>query len=157
SGDDARQERNSAYDRRQAEQHKTLFHSGQGYPLNAQQVEAILHDEDRCLVDAGAGTGKTSTIDGKTFHLLPAGLAEPDEILLLAFTRKASEEMETRLRALIGQPPVVKTFHALGLQLVAGATGKKPTLSRLAESQPALATLLDGILEELAADPRHGV
>jgi len=68
--------------------YREWFDTGQTYPLTVGQREAILHDEENALVVAGAGTGKTSTIVGKVGYLLNAGFARPEEILLLAFTRK---------------------------------------------------------------------
>ena len=43
-------------------EYKLMFDTIEKYPLDYQQIEAILHDEDYNLVVAGAGTGKTSTI-----------------------------------------------------------------------------------------------
>lgn len=137
-GEQARAERNRAYVQEQSTRHAELFKIGQGYPLNDEQIAAILHDEDRSLVVAGAGTGKTSTIVGKVIYLVKEGLAKPSELLLLAFTRKEAEEMESRLKQLTGSVFSVKTFHSLGLQAIAEATGKKPSLSKLAEDSQAL-------------------
>lgn len=145
----ARQHRNTLYVQAQRSKHESLLTKGQGYSLNEAQVQAVLHDEQRCLVVAGAGTGKTSTIVGKALHVLAEPLAEPREVLLLAFTRKAAQEMEERLERLSGRTLSVKTFHALGLQILAESGGRKPSLSRLAEDENALATALQGWILDL--------
>lgn len=144
--------RNREYVRRQVSKHASLFHHGQSYPLTARQVEAVLHDESRCLVVAGAGTGKTSTIVGKTAHILAEGLAKPDEILLLAFARKAADELEDRISALSMGSVKVKTFHALGIEAIAAATGKKPDVSRLADDDRAMNLAIQAFLGEIIAD-----
>lgn len=151
----ARRVRNDAYAKRQATRHAKFFQSGQGYSLNDRQIAAIVHDEDRCLVVAGAGTGKTSTIVGKAVHILAERLAKPREVLLLAFTRKAAEEMELRLKELTGTSVAVKTFHALGLQALAEATGKKPSLSKLAEDSKALGKAIEEFLTQLVHSGAH--
>ncbi len=149
SGETSRQTRNKLYVDQQRQLHAELFQSGQGYPLNSEQVEAILHDEDRNLVVAGAGTGKTSTIVGKVAHVLAERLAEPGEVLMVAFTRKASEEMSERMSAFAGAEVAVRTFHALGLEIIAKATGKKPSLSKLAEDEKLLQSTVQGFVREL--------
>ena len=50
------------------------------YPLTDDQRRAIVVDEENCLLVAGAGTGKTSTIVGKAGYLIEKGLAAPEEI-----------------------------------------------------------------------------
>jgi len=54
-------------------------------------------DQDTTLVVAGAGTGKTSTIVGKVDYLLRHDLAQPNEILVVAFNRKAAKELRQRM------------------------------------------------------------
>lgn len=151
AGEAARQARNRLYVDQQRLRHAQLFHRGQGYPLNAEQVDAILHDEDRSLVVAGAGTGKTSTIVGKVAHVLAERLALPGEVLMVAFTRKASEEMSERMRSITGADVSVRTFHALGLEIIAKATGKKPSLSKLAEDDKLLQSTVQRFVLDLVA------
>ena len=58
--------------------------------------------------------------------MLAKGLAQPTEILLLAFTAKAADEMRQRIAEKLGVSVPVRTFHALGLEIIAAASGKKP-------------------------------
>ncbi len=88
-------------------------------PLDIQQQEACVTDEDATLVVAGAGTGKTTTIVGKVKYLIEKKGISPNEIILFSFTRKAAEEMHTRLKELLGEnTPLVTTFHSFGLEVL---------------------------------------
>ena len=67
---------------------------------------------------AGAGTGKTAVISGKVAHLVCSEGVPPEEILVLAFNRKAAGDIRERLPDdLTGAR--VATFHAFGLRLIA--------------------------------------
>ncbi len=69
--------------------------------LNEEQHRAVEQGDGRCLVLAGAGSGKTRTIVYRVAYLLEHG-ARPDEILLLTFTNKAAREMIERVTKLLG-------------------------------------------------------
>jgi DNA helicase-4 len=125
SGETIRQDRNNAYVRRQKIYHAALLTAvGGRYGLTDEQSDAALRDEDNCLVVAGAGTGKTTTIIAKLRLLVLSGIA-PERILALSFARKAAREVSERLGA--HNQIAVRTFHALGLEIIAQAEGKKPT------------------------------
>lgn len=83
--------------------------------LNEQQYAAATAPLGHNLIIASAGTGKTSTIVGRIAHLLESGI-KPNEILLLTFTNKASQEMIERVGKRFGN--IAKkiesgTFHAV--------------------------------------------
>ena len=65
--------------------------------------------------------------------ILESGLAGESEILLLAFARKAQQEMAERIKARLGRKIAVSTFHSLGLAILGQAEGRRPNLSKLAE------------------------
>jgi len=69
--------------------------------LNAAQHDAATQLEGPVLVIAGAGSGKTRTLVYRVARLVESGVP-PAQILLLTFTRKASEEMLGRASALVG-------------------------------------------------------
>jgi DNA helicase-2/ATP-dependent DNA helicase PcrA len=68
--------------------------------LNAAQFEAVKHKDGPALVIAGAGTGKTRTLTYRVARLVEQGV-DPKSILLLTFTRRASQEMLRRASALL--------------------------------------------------------
>jgi len=71
--------------------------------LNPAQYEAVTTTEGPVLVIAGAGSGKTRTIVYRLAHLVEQGV-DPAQILLLTFTRKASQEMLARAEGILGRP-----------------------------------------------------
>ena len=71
-----------------------------GKALNPRQAEAVLHGDGPLLVIAGAGTGKTRTLIYRVARLVEQG-NPPSSILLLTFTRRASEEMLRRAALLL--------------------------------------------------------
>lgn len=71
------------------------------------------------LVVARAGSGKTATIVNRAYFLQRHCAIAPEEMLLLAFNKKAAAEMKERLEQLTGSTwPHVMTFHALAWALV---------------------------------------
>lgn len=83
--------------------------------LNTEQYNAATAPMGHNLIIASAGTGKTSTIVGRIAHLLESGI-NPQEILLLTFTNKASQEMISRVAKRFGNIAnqiECGTFHAV--------------------------------------------
>ena len=67
--------------------------------LNEDQRRAAIVQEDRTLIVAGAGTGKTHTMVAKARDSVRTGIARPEEIAFVTFTRKAAQEIrETMMR-----------------------------------------------------------
>ncbi len=105
--------------------------------LNGRQREAVTHGisdgrpNGPLLVIAGAGSGKTNTLAHRVAHLVLHG-ADPQRILLLTFSRRASVEMQRRVgqvlqralgtQGLAGQAagalPWAGTFHGIGARLL---------------------------------------
>ncbi len=82
--------------------------------LNPEQLKAAKALKGYNLVIASAGTGKTSTIVGRILYLLDNGI-KPEEILLLTFTNKASNEMIARVAKYFKLSSKIEagTFHAV--------------------------------------------
>ncbi len=70
--------------------------------LNPAQLSAVTFDQGPLLVIAGAGSGKTRTLTYRVARLVEDGI-RPEAILLLSFTRKASQEMLKRAALLLDQ------------------------------------------------------
>ena len=62
---------------------------------------AGLHDglEKNLLVEAAAGTGKTTCMIARMVALLQTGRAQPSEVVAVTFTRKAASELQSRFLA----------------------------------------------------------
>jgi len=104
--------------------------------LNPAQAEAARTVDGPVLVVAGAGTGKTRTLVYRTAYLVAKGVP-PDAILLLTFTRRASEEMRQRAGLLLdARCDRVQggTFHATACGLLrrfGAAIGLEPSFTIL--------------------------
>jgi len=117
--------------------------------LNTAQRDAALHgcgphaDTGPLLVVAGAGSGKTNTLAHRVAHLLAQG-ANPGQILLLTFSRRAADEMIRRVQRIAakvsprharlaqGGLPWAGTFHSVGARLLrefAGRIGLDPSFT----------------------------
>jgi DNA helicase II / ATP-dependent DNA helicase PcrA len=82
--------------------------------LNPAQYEAVTHREGPLLVVAGAGSGKTRTLIYRVARLIESGVP-PGAILLMTFTRRASQEMLHRAEQLVGdrtRQVAGGTFHS---------------------------------------------
>lgn len=109
-----------------------FFQHIESSPLNYSQSLSVINGEDNVLVLAGAGSGKTSVLVARAGWLLLRELAKPEQILLLAFGRKAAEEMNERIQSRLQQKEIeAKTFHALALQLIREGSNKSPIISAL--------------------------
>lgn len=65
--------------------------------LNDKQREAVISDDRRLLVLAGAGSGKTKTLLQKLIYLIEEKGVSPSSILAITFTKNATNEMIDRL------------------------------------------------------------
>lgn len=150
---------NEAFVEAELAQYKLLFDRLERFPLTEAQRRACVIDDDNNLVLAGAGTGKTSVIVGRIVYLLESGRARADEILAVAYNRDAARELRERIGRLLQAEQVaaltVKTFHALGKEIIAEAQGTQPSISALAEDGHALKRWITQKIEELAADPSY--
>jgi DNA helicase-4 len=129
------------------------FNTVESRPLTHAQRLAVVVHEDNTRVIAGAGSGKTSVMVAKAGYLLRKELCKPRELLLLAFNRDAAEELRTRLKDRFGLDLRVSTFHALGLDIIARATGTKPSLASWVGNERELTEHLQALLIETIRDP----
>ena len=154
--DRLRTEANATFVVNELKRSQELFNQIEARPLTEEQRKAVIVDEDRNLVVAAAGSGKTSVIVAKAGWLLRRGYRRPSELLLLAFARDARKEMEERVRNRLGGDTAhsitVSTFHSLGLAIIGKVEGRRPALARAVEDERAQIRLLKGIVAELIAD-----
>jgi DNA helicase II / ATP-dependent DNA helicase PcrA len=98
--------------------------------LNPLQQEVVRHAGPPLIVKAGPGTGKTRALTHRLAWLLERRQVPPEGILALTFTRQAAGEMAARLGQLLPDYAglarlTIKTFHALGRQILAEAGGQR--------------------------------
>lgn len=90
--------------------------------LNDKQYEAVtLPLTQHGAIIAGAGSGKTSVLTHRIAYAIQQGI-EPESIMAVTFTNKASKEIKERIAQLVGQKNAGKlklgTFHSLGLRFL---------------------------------------
>ena len=135
-----------------------FFDCVEARPLTEEQRMAIVVEEDRNLVVAAAGSGKTSVIVAKAGWLVKRSLRRPSELLLLAFAKDAQRELRERLDRRVGKESAqdieVRTFHSLGMSIIGEAEGKLPTLARVAEDHRALLGEVQRGITDLLSNPQ---
>lgn len=92
-----------------------------GFTLNPEQQAAVNHGSGPCMVIAGPGTGKTQVLTRRILRLVREDGVDPERILAVTFTNKASGEMLKRINLALGRGsgfPEVTTFHALGYRII---------------------------------------
>ncbi|MBI2330322.1 UvrD-helicase domain-containing protein [Candidatus Daviesbacteria bacterium] len=87
--------------------------------LNPAQQQAVKATEGPTLILAGAGSGKTRVLTYRVAYLISEKKIPPENILIMTFTNKASQEMIERIKKLLNHEPstmnhepVMGTFHS---------------------------------------------
>ncbi|AHM63221.1 RecQ familyATP-dependent DNA helicase [Flammeovirgaceae bacterium 311] len=89
----------------------------------SQEQLAVVKDNknNKILVGAGPGSGKTRVLVHKVASLLMMEDVKPEQFLMLTFSRPAATEFKERLYELIGKPAFqvdIFTYHGLAFQLL---------------------------------------
>lgn len=138
---------------------RAFFDTVEKAPLTNEQAEAVICFDNRILLVASAGSGKTSTMVAKAGYALKQNYFAADCMLLLAFNSDAAAELRERIKARLeplGLPAdrvVAKTFHAFGLDVIGSATGKKPSLAPWVETGRDQETILEMVDELKDSNP----
>lgn len=82
--------------------------------LDEDQRRVVLTDEDYCLVIAGAGAGKTTTVAAKVKYLVDKKHIDPKDILVISFTNKAVGELREKINKDLNIDCPIATFHSTG-------------------------------------------
>ena len=86
--------------------------------LDEEQRRAVITDDDHCLLVAGAGAGKTTTMAAKVKYLVEKQGIQPDEIIVISYTRKAIGELQDRINKGLRIPAQICTFHKFAFDIV---------------------------------------
>ncbi len=86
-----------------------------GYPLDDNQINAIVKASTHSLIVAGAGSGKTLTMIGKIKYLLEIKKVNPQDILCISFTNESTNSLKEKIK----NPLIpVFTFHKLAIDIL---------------------------------------
>lgn len=89
--------------------------------LDPYQQAAVEHEHGPALCTAGAGSGKTRVLTERISRLIYRGLARPESVLAVTFSRKAAHELRERVAQRLGEEAAeriqISTFHSLGLSI----------------------------------------
>ena len=94
--------------------------------FNPAQKDAALGTLGPMLIIAGAGSGKTSVLTARIALLLSQGV-RPERILALTFTKKAAEEMRSRIISMEGDKArqiMMGTFHSVFIRFLRPNAGR---------------------------------
>ncbi|MGY2065190.1 ATP-dependent helicase [Blastococcus sp. SYSU DS0619] len=121
--------------------------------LDPTQQAVVDHPGGPLLVLAGPGTGKTTTIVEAVARRIDAGI-DPEQILVLTFSRKAAAELRTRITSRVARTirePLARTFHSYAYGVLRRAAVLRgdppPRLLTSAEQDAVVAELLRGDAE----------
>jgi DNA helicase IV len=109
--------RRGVKERKARSKYKELFTYTLTKKLNKSQQKVATSFAPETLVVAGAGTGKTSALLGRAKYLITDERVTGPETLLLAFNKKAAEEIAERAEQM-DLDVVSRTFHGFARQVI---------------------------------------
>ena len=113
---------------------------------NPKQLEAIKHPLAPLMIIAGAGTGKTFTLENRIVYMIQKYNVDPKNILTITYTEKAANELKFRLLNKVGQkvhPMFIGTFHSFCYKLMKDFFRNNATASILIDQSEAVHMLLE--------------
>ncbi len=135
----------------------SLFQRINSFDLTPKQIEAIIIDEFRHLVVAGAGTGKTSTLVTKIAYLTERLGVNPARILALSFTKSAVIEMKQRIKVSTGKEINVRTINSFGLKVIRELAGDNSEVSEIEPDRGESSKFRDFFANEINRNARDTV
>lgn len=97
--------------------------------LDEEQRRAVITDDDYCLLVAGAGAGKTTTMAAKVKYLVDKKHIDPSEIIVISYTNKAIGELRERINKGLGISAKICTFHAFAYDIVKQFSAEPPEIN----------------------------
>lgn len=102
--------RNDNYVADELIRHKDFFDNIDGKSLDKKQRLAVVTNEQNSQIIAGAGCGKTLTVNAKVRYLIEKKGINPSEILCLSFSNASVADLKEKLP----EDVEISTFHKLG-------------------------------------------
>ncbi|MED0677166.1 ATP-dependent helicase [Aneurinibacillus thermoaerophilus] len=128
-----------------------------GIRLNEPQIQAVRAVDGPVLINAGAGSGKTTVLTCRTAYLLLVKRVPPQNIVLVTFTRHAARQMKERLATIPGvtlamvKQMITGTFHSLARTIYFHKLDVPPRI--MSEKQKEF--LIEQITKELATGEQY--
>ncbi|WP_061995865.1 ATP-dependent helicase [Clostridium sp. ATCC 25772] len=121
--------------------------------LDNEKLQAILSDETNTLVSAGPGSGKTTVIVYKVYHLIKYKNINPRNIIILTFTKAAANNMKDRYKELAKSEhtPFFGTFHGLFYKILTHYYGEIKIMNS-SESFKLIRSFLSSYMDEVSDD-----
>ena len=114
---------------------KHFLESIESKPLSLEQGTAVITFDNRVLLVAAAGSGKTSVMVARAAYATMKNFTDPSKILLLAFNKAAAEELQERVKNRFENANIdstgikASTFHAFGLDIIGRALNERPAVA----------------------------
>jgi len=134
---------------------KQFLESIESKPLSLEQSTAVITFDNRVLLVAAAGSGKTSVMVARAAYATMKNFIKPSRILLLAFNKAAAEELQERVRdrfktANIDSKGIkASTFHAFGLEVIGRGLEARPRVAPWVENKGRDLEEIASIVKEL--------
>lgn len=115
--------------------------------LAVDQLRAVAHSGGGARIIAPAGSGKTRVLTERARHLIRDRGIDPAAVCLVAYNRRASEEMQERTTDLAGLQ--IRTLNSLALAILRGTGTFRPPANRNPPQvidEPEVRRLLDGLV-----------
>lgn len=126
-------------------------------PLTENQMRAISFLDGNALINAGAGSGKSTVLIARIAKLIAEHAIEPEMILGLTFTNEAAENMRKKLKQHIGKKKsdevYLSTFHSFAYRWLKQNYAEEYVNKKVMESWWKTQTLYDIVGEDSSGNP----
>jgi DNA helicase-4 len=120
---------------------KKFLESIESKPLSLEQGTAVITFDNRVLLVAAAGSGKTSVMVARAAYATMKNFIKPSKILILAFNKVAATELQERVKNRFENANIdstgikASTFHAFGLDVIGRGLNARPTVAPWVENK----------------------
>lgn len=120
------EDKNEKFIKGESKKYESLFINKKGISLTEEQKRAVITTEDRHLLIAAAGSGKTETLIYKLKYMIEKNVCPAEKILVLAYNKDVREELIKRAEkeSLNLGKENIHTFHSFG-RFVMGKAEKR--------------------------------